>query len=86
LSPKKGGVMNNELNKPYLSLEEAANYLSLKKSTIYQYTSKNLIPHYKFRRRILFKISELNEFIEECRVKTNAEIETEAITNIVTGK
>jgi len=68
-----------KINKPYLSLEEAADYLSYKKSTLYQLTSQRKISHFKFRRKILFKVSELNEFIESHRIKTTAEIEQEAL-------
>ncbi|MDA3813459.1 MAG: helix-turn-helix domain-containing protein [Candidatus Cloacimonetes bacterium] len=75
-------VKNSDFQKPYISLEEASEYLSLKKLTLYSYTSKNVLPYYKIRRKILFKVSELNEFIENNRVKSNAEIETEALTKI----
>jgi excisionase family DNA binding protein len=75
-------VKSSDFQKPYISLEEASEYLSLKKSTLYSYTSKNVLPYYKIRRKILFKVSELNEFIENNRVKSNAEIETEALTKL----
>jgi excisionase family DNA binding protein len=72
--------------KPYLSLEETAEYLSYQKSSIYQFTSKKLIPHYKIRKKLLFKISELNEFIENHKVHTNAEIKQQAINDYVLGR
>lgn len=74
---------SSKSQKPYLSLEEAATYLSLKKSTLYQYTSKKILPFYKIRRKILFKVDELNEFIENHRVKTSDEIEEEALNQFV---
>lgn len=77
---------NYVYQKPFLSLEETCEYLSLKKPTLYQYTSKHILPFYKIRRKILFKVSELNKFIEKHRISSNAEIEAEAITNIITGK
>jgi excisionase family DNA binding protein len=70
----------------WLSLEDAASHLSYKKSSLYQFTSRNLIPHYKIRRKILFKLSELNDYIEKHRISTSAEIEAKAISNIVNGK
>jgi len=86
----KGGRMkdlkSDTLMKPYLNVVETSIYLGLQISTIYSYTSKKVIPFYKIRRKILFKVSELNEYIENHRVKTTAEIEQEAINNIVTGK
>jgi len=72
--------------KPYLSFEEASNYLSLSKATLYQYTSKHVLPFYKIRRKILFKVTELNEFVEKHRISSNAEIESAASTRLVTGK
>jgi len=77
---------NYGYQKPYLSLEETCEYLSLKKPTLYQYTSKHILPFYKIRRKILFKVTELNEFIENHRIKTNAEIEAEALNYHISGK
>jgi len=79
-------IKQNENQKPYISLDEASEYLSLKKSTLYYYTSKRIIPFYKIRRKILFKVSELNEFIESHRVMSESEIETKAITQILIDK
>ncbi len=77
---------NNEFQKPYISLDEACEYLSLKKSILYSYTHKNVLPFNKIRRRILFKVSELNEFIESHRVMSRSEIETAAINQIFLDK
>jgi len=70
----------------FLTVEGAAEYLGIKVSTIYQYTSKKILPHYKIRRKILFKVTELNEFIESHRVHTSAEIEQEALGLLISGK
>jgi excisionase family DNA binding protein len=72
--------------KPYLSLEETAAYLSYQKSSLYQFTSKNLIPHYKIRGKILFKITELNEFIESNRITPSSEIKQQAINDYISGR
>jgi excisionase family DNA binding protein len=66
-------------HKGYLSLEAAADYLSYTKSSLYQFTSKRKIPHYKFERKILFKVSELDDFIEKHRVAPKSEIKQQAI-------
>ncbi len=76
---------NNELqSQPYLTLNQASNYLGLSRSTLYSYTHKKVIPFYKIRRKLLFKVEELNNFIENHRVKTQSEIETEASTRVMT--
>ena len=79
----KDKEQKSKIQKPYLSLEDAAIYLSYKKSTLHQFTSLKLIPHYKVRRRILFKITELDEWIEKHRVKSAAEVEKEALSIII---
>ena len=75
-----------KIAKPFISITEASEYLSLSKPTLYQYTSKHLIPFYKINRKILFKVSELNEYIENHRVSSVAEIESAAISSLVSGK
>ena len=72
--------------KGYLSLEEAADYLSYTKSSLYQFTSKRLIPHYKFGRKILFKVSELNDFIEKHRIAPKSEIKQQALDSHLSKK
>ncbi len=52
-----------EKEKPFLTMDEASTYMGLPKNTLYQYTSKNLLPYYKTGKRVYFKIEELNEFI-----------------------
>lgn len=74
---------------PFLSLQEASRYLKLQPSTLYSYTHKRVIPFYKLRgRKIYFKKEDLDNFIlsETNLVKSKQQIETEAISNIVTGK
>jgi len=52
-----------EKEKPFLSMEEASGYLGLPKNTLYQYTSKKVLPYYKIGKRVYFKIDDLNQFI-----------------------
>lgn len=75
-----------KIERPFISLEEACEFLSIAKSTMYQKTFLKTIPFYKMNRKILFKVSELKDYVESHRVKTQSEIETEAMTNLVTGK
>jgi len=71
------------MERKFLTLEEASDYLGLKKSTLYLYTHKRVIPFYKPRgRKVYFKISDLNNFLEQGRVKTQEEIEQEATNKL----
>ena len=49
--------------KPFLNLDEASDYLGLSKHSIYSFTSRGVIPHYKTGRKIYFSIDELNNWI-----------------------
>ncbi len=60
-----------------LTIEEAAEYLSLAKQTLYGFTSKNLIPHIKRAKRLLFKRSDLDMWLMEGRKKSVSEIKDE---------
>jgi len=74
---------------PFMSLQEACCYLKLKPATLYSYTHKKVLNFYKLRgRKIYFKKEDLDNFIlnEANLVKSNQQIETEAINNIITGK
>jgi excisionase family DNA binding protein len=63
--------------KPF-DLTEAADYLHVTKSHLYQLTSKSIISHYKpAGKKIFFDKSDLDEYIKRHRVSSNAEIETE---------
>ncbi len=71
---------------PFLSMDEAAEYLRLPVDTLYGYTSQNKIPFYKLNgRRNYFLIADLNEFIlsKENLHVTADEMETENITNAI---
>ena len=49
--------------KPFLNINEASEYLSIPKNTLYQYTSNNQIPYYKQGKKVFFSIEELDNFI-----------------------
>lgn len=67
------------LNAPeILNISEVAEYLSMAKSSIYKMTSERSIPHFKTGKKLLFKRSELDEWIKQHRIKTRREIEIEA--------
>lgn len=47
-----------------LTVEEIAEYLSLKPSTIYQWTHQGFIPHLKLGNRVRFKVSQIERWLE----------------------
>lgn len=62
-----------------LSITQAAEYLCLSKSSLYKMTSQRLIPFYKVSKKVYFNRVELAEWIDRHKVKTQEEIEQEAI-------
>jgi len=67
------------LNTPeILNISEVAEYLSMAKSSVYKMTSERSIPHFKTGKKLLFKRSELDEWIKQYKIKTRREIEIEA--------
>lgn len=71
----------SQTSKSFLTTEEAAAYLGIAMPTLYSYTSRRIIPHYKTRRKIYFKQEDLDQYVinSENRVKSTEEIEQEAI-------
>ena len=60
--------------KEILTIEEAAEFLSVSKSYLYKQTSAQAIPHYKpTSKRCYFKRSELEAWILAGRISTKAE-------------
>ena len=65
---------------PVLTLEEAVVFTGLSKGHLYRLTSEKQIPYYKKCRKLYFKKSELEDWLLERRVPTQAEVEAQAIT------
>ena len=63
-----------------LNVQQAAEFLKLQITTLYEKTSRKLIPHFKKGNKLYFHLSELQEWIKQGKVKTHEEIECEAIT------
>ncbi len=61
-----------------INLNEAAEYVSLCKSTMYKKTSERNIPHFKQGKKLYFKRNELDEWLTAQKITTHAEIEKEA--------
>ena len=52
-----------------LNIDEAAKLCGLKKSTLYLYTSRRIVPHHKIGKRILFSEKQLEKWIKSHEVK-----------------
>ena len=62
----------------YLDIDEASQFTKLPKQTIYQACSKRKIKHTKVGRHLRFLESDLIEFIETNRRKTDKELTAQA--------
>jgi excisionase family DNA binding protein len=67
-----------------LDIKQAAEFLKLKVSTLYEKTSQKTIPHFKKGNKLYFYRSELQSWLMDGKVKTNNEIEGNAITFLMT--
>lgn len=73
--------------KNVLNLEDVALLTGLSKSHLYKLTCKRLIPHYKQNgKQMYFDRSEVEAWMKQNRVTTQAEAEQFAIAYTVTGK
>lgn len=63
-----------------LDIRQAANFLKLKMATLYEKTSRKLIPHFKKGNKLYFHLVELQQWVKQGKVQTVQEIECQAIT------
>ncbi len=69
-----------------LTIQEAAEFLSLTVPTMYSKVSKGELPVMKRSKRLYFSRTELLDYLKEGRRKTNAEIEQEAKAYLLNNK
>lgn len=75
--------------KTFLTLPEAADYLSVSKSTVYQMTHRKTIPFYKPNGgqggKVYFRVEDLDNYICSGRIKSESELiqEAEKVTSKV---
>lgn len=72
--------------KAVLDLDEAVLFTGFSKGHLYRLTSERQIPHYKKNRKLYFKKTELEAWLLEEKVLTNAELDSRAATYIATHK
>ena len=53
----------------FLNVKDAAQFLGVSVDTIYSWTFKRVIPHYKLGKLVKFKRSELIQYMESNRVE-----------------
>ena len=70
----------------FLTIQEAAEFLSLTVPTMYSKVSKGELPVMKRSKRLYFSSTELMEYLKEGRKKSNAEIEREATAYLLSNK
>ncbi|MCO6495471.1 MAG: helix-turn-helix domain-containing protein [Bacteroidetes bacterium] len=69
-----------------LTIQEAAEFLSLTVPTMYSKVSKREIPCMKRSKRLYFSRTELLEYLKDGRKKSNVEIEQEAKAYLLNNK
>ncbi|MDD2324157.1 MAG: helix-turn-helix domain-containing protein [Bacteroidales bacterium] len=69
-----------------LTIQEAAEFLSLSVFTLYSKVSKGELPVMKQGKRLYFSRTELMEYVKAGRKKSNAEIEQEAKAYLLNNK
>lgn len=70
--------------KDFLSAREAADYIGAKLNYFYKLTSKHKLPMYNpTGRKLLFKKSELQAWVEKSRVSTDDELQRRAETELM---
>lgn len=61
-----------------MDIQEAAKFLKLEVNTLYEKTSKRLIPHFKKGNKLYFVPSELLQWVMDGKIKTKEELKAEA--------
>jgi excisionase family DNA binding protein len=78
------GLMQSKNYVPeILDVKQAADFLRLKITTLYEKTSEKTIPHFKKGKKLYFKRDELESWVQEGKVKTNDELQTEAANYVM---
>lgn len=79
----------SQIESIFMPFQLACEYLQLKPATLYSYNHYRIIPFYRRRgRKVYYKREDLDNFIlnNTILVKSSQQIETEAISNIISRK
>lgn len=83
---KQEGKPTTDQPEQLLTIQEAAEFLSLTVPTMYSKVSKGELPVMKRSKRLYFSRTELLEYLKDGRKKSNAEIEQEAKAYLLNNK
>ena len=75
--------MNMEKQNEFLNVKEAAILLGYRPSYLYKLTMWRKLPYYKVGRGVRFKREDLINFLTECRVSSNDELQGKAELNLL---
>lgn len=72
--------------KPFMNMEECRSYMGISRNSLYAKTSRHEIPYFRVGKRLVFRTSEIDEWILNHRnkVKSKEEIKNEVTTRILT--
>lgn len=77
----------NLLQKTVLNFNEACKYIDVSPSHLYKLTSTRQIPHFCPQgKKLYFKRTELDQWLQRNRQSTSEEIESEAIENMLKSR
>ncbi|MBT4334095.1 MAG: helix-turn-helix domain-containing protein [Candidatus Cloacimonetes bacterium] len=78
----------HKIEKSFMDVKEASEYLGVTKSTLYSWTHYRSIDFFKPKGKLYFRIDDLNKFVfnEKCYYKSESTIEQEAVDYLVSKK
>ena len=73
------GLTQSKTNIPdILDVKQAGHFLRLQVTTLYEKTSQKIIPHFKKGNKLYFNRNELQAWVQEGKVKTTDELQSQA--------
>lgn len=63
----RSDLLMSEVDKQYLTADQVLEIVPVARGTLYQYTSKGKIPHYKLGNRLVFERSEILAWLKSKR-------------------
>ncbi|EJZ88245.1 excisionase family DNA binding domain-containing protein [Schaalia turicensis ACS-279-V-Col4] len=64
--------MTNDVNEPWVNLEQVADHLTVSKDTIRNWIKEGLLPAYRVGKLYKFKLSEVDQWVREGRLDLEA--------------
>jgi excisionase family DNA binding protein len=67
-NPKENFPASPKYDHEYMNIEELSDYLHIPRNTLYAYTCRKRIPHYKIRGSVRFEKKDIDEWMATWRV------------------